>query len=443
MKGRFDMKYRVFYLILLLVGLATIGYSQSLNEGFEGTFPPTGWTINGWTQSTNSPYNGAYSAYCSTSGSYIISPLLANPGVLVYYHRKASGNVQFTLATSSSTSGPWTNASGYPIFAGNGWTMATVDLSGFTNIYLRWFSNNDNPFYIDDISVAVNSISAPSITINRSSNNVILNWSTVSGATSYDIYQSENPYGLFYLLGSTSNAGYTVNGDLSIYESRFYRVTSIRGRVESNPSATVGFFKRIIENGGLDAFTLPFGYTDLSPNSVLGNQFSDFDMLIDMTDPLGSDAMYLTGLGWVGGLGTMTYGHNYWINRALGNPGTTYYLMGTVDPHSLTVHISGMDEGYWTAFGLNEATPIDLNNLVIPGALEFDLILDLTDGASATYYTEFGWFGELSSIIPAHAYWYNSTSDISFNFNYNHAMRNTIYPDANVQPIIERSKVSK
>jgi hypothetical protein len=215
---------------------------------------------------------------------------------------------------------------------------------------------------------------------------------------------------------------------------------------ESQPSATVGYFKKTIDNGGWEAFSLPFSYSDLSPNAILGDQFGDFDMLIDMTDPMGPNAMYLTGSGWVGGLTALTYGHSYWVNRDWSNPAAIYYLMGPVAPHAVTVHVSGTDEGNWSAFGLNEAAPVDLNTLVIPGALDFDMIIDISDpmGANAMYLTGSGWVGELTSIIPTHAYWYNSSADVSFNFNYPASRNETVIaPSVNVKPGIEHSKVTK
>ncbi len=211
--------------------------------------------------------------------------------------------------------------------------------------------------------------------------------------------------------------------------------------VESSPSATVGYFKKTIDNGGWEAFVLPFGYTDLSPNAVLGTQFGDLDMLIDMTDPEGPNAMYLTDGGWVGGLAELSYGHSYWINRDWGNPAATYYLLGTVDPQPVSVHVSGTDEGNWAAFGLNEAAPVALSSLVIPGALDFDMIIDISDpnGANAMYLTDGGWVGELTDIIPSHAYWYNSTSDTSFDWSYP-AARNATVQSGKIKPNVERSK---
>jgi hypothetical protein len=136
----------------------------------------------------------------------------------------------------------------------------------------------------------------------------------------------------------------------------------------------------------------------------------------------------------------MTYDHSYLINRDGSNPSINYYLLGTVSYPGVEVHISGADEGKWTAFGLNDCGPVDLNNLVISGILDFDMIIDISDGTSTTYDPEFGWYGELTSIIPAHGYWYYSTSYTSFDFIYNHVGRKEIYPGAKVKPVIEPIK---
>ena len=200
--------------------------------------------------------------------------------------------------------------------------------------------------------------------------------------------------------------------------------------VESDPSATVGYFKKSIASGGWEAFSLPFSYPVLSPDSVLGAQFGDLDMIIDMNSPFGDNAMYLVGVGWIGTIVEMAYGNSYWISRDYANPTTDYFLMGKVDPHELNIHVSGLDEGGWSAFGLNEARPIDVNTLAITGVQDLDMIIDISSpfGDNAMYLDGIGWIGTLTNINPTYGYWYNSGAAVSYNWTYTPAARSSNQP---------------
>lgn len=61
------MKKRI--ITLLVAFLATIqGFSQMpIVESFEGAWPPTGWTITGFTQNVQRGYNSSKSADCNYS----------------------------------------------------------------------------------------------------------------------------------------------------------------------------------------------------------------------------------------------------------------------------------------------------------------------------------------------------------------------------------------
>jgi hypothetical protein len=197
---------------------------------------------------------------------------------------------------------------------------------------------------------------------------------------------------------------------------------SILLAVESAPSETVGYFKKSVADGGWEVFSLPFGYASLSPNDVLGTQFSDFDTIIDAGT--GDNSFYLTGSGWLGTIEPMINGHVYWINRATGNGSLDYYLLGTVNPSAVTLHVAGADQGSWYPFALNEAQPIDVNILPITGVMDFDTILDIATGDNSFYLTGSGWLGTVLNIEPTHGYWYNSYSATSFDWTYTPAARN-------------------
>ncbi len=198
--------------------------------------------------------------------------------------------------------------------------------------------------------------------------------------------------------------------------------------VESEPSEVVGYFKKTIEPNGWDAFALPFGYENYEINSILGSQFSNGDMIADIS---GGDVFFCIddydGLGHTGWLGTandLTIGKGYWIYRANTNQTLDYFLLGKVAPTTIVFEVSGIDNGGWSAFALNEAREIDPNILNITGAIPGDLIADISGGDVFFYVDNYdglgnpGWLGTTNTLVPTHVYWYNSQSPTSFSWTY-------------------------
>ncbi len=163
-------KQRIFFLILLLIGIATLGFAQSratlISEGFESGIP-AGWVSSGWIADGTYHNNGAQSALASVSGSTLMTPLLANPGTLTYYHR-GNTSTRFRIEYASSTSGPWTALVGYPVFANAAWGSKTDDLSAHPNCYFRWTTVDAGEVAIDDISIETSSTPTPVISLTGS-----------------------------------------------------------------------------------------------------------------------------------------------------------------------------------------------------------------------------------------------------------------------------------
>jgi hypothetical protein len=200
--------------------------------------------------------------------------------------------------------------------------------------------------------------------------------------------------------------------------------------VESAPSQTVGYFRMDITSDSWTPMSIPFGYTDLTVTNVIGNQFNDLDMIQDMAT--GLNTVYYDGFGWYGDLAELAYGSAYWVNRTADNPDMSYYIMGTVDPHAVTVHV--VAEG-WTAFALNEAKPVDVTTLPIPGALDLDMIQDAGTGLNSVYYDGFGWYGDLTNLEPTHAYWYNTAATSDFEWTYTPGARSSAVAHRSGKPV--------
>ena len=175
--------------------------------------------------------------------------------------------------------------------------------------------------------------------------------------------------------------------------------------VESEPSEVVGYFKKNINDGGYQAFALPFYYTNLAISNIMGDQFAESDVKQDINT--GESATYFYEFGRFGTLENMNYGTAYYIKRATGNGATDYFLLGKVDPQEFTKTILG--NGAYTAFGLNEAANVLLSEDIFgTNESDGDVISDINTGDSSTYYEGYGWFGSLEYLTPTSAYYYNS-----------------------------------
>lgn len=204
--------------------------------------------------------------------------------------------------------------------------------------------------------------------------------------------------------------------------------------VESDPSATVGYFKKTVASNSWVPFSLPFGYSDLSILTVIGDQsFADGDQIADIE--LGTSTTYYDGFGWFGDLEYLSYGRAYWITRAMTNPQMDVFVLGTVDPHAVTVTVVG---NAWTPFGLNEARSIAILDLPITGAVDGDQIADIELGTSTTYYDGFGWFGDLEYLEPIHAYWYVTLNPTGFSWTYTPGARDNVITPSDMR--VKRTK---
>ncbi|MDP8226041.1 MAG: choice-of-anchor J domain-containing protein, partial [Candidatus Celaenobacter polaris] len=95
--------------IVLILGImlftASMAFGAALSEGFEGTFPPTDWTLDStgpdtapWTQSSTEYHSGSNSAEanCGGSGTYtnewLITPrLIISSGNTISFWRLFDG----------------------------------------------------------------------------------------------------------------------------------------------------------------------------------------------------------------------------------------------------------------------------------------------------------------------------------------------------------------
>ena len=196
--------------------------SAQLNEGFEGNFPPAGWTTfnNGvgtnydWEQEDFNPRSGSNHAYVRwenvTGGiatDWLVTPTLlptSGSNTLTFYAAKNLDEISNSIYTVRVSTTSQTESAGFEVLEQlddedlmvGTYTQFTVDLSAYddTEIYVAFVMENDNGngFLLDDISgpAVISAATPPSCDASLISppNNEIkvpinasLNWSVATG----------------------------------------------------------------------------------------------------------------------------------------------------------------------------------------------------------------------------------------------------------------------
>ncbi len=196
--------------------------------------------------------------------------------------------------------------------------------------------------------------------------------------------------------------------------------------VESDPSETVGYFKKTMSPNTWGVMSLPFNYDSLLPDAIFGTQFSQGDMLQDVY--FGYNWTYYDGYGWYIDADPplpLQVGSAYWVYRDTANPAFSYYILGTVDPQPVTVTVP---TNGWTCFSLNECRNVDPNTLVIPSVIQGDMIQDVFFGYNWTWYDGYGWYIDADPPLPlepTNGYWYY-TSGTGYTWTYNPPARGEV-----------------
>jgi hypothetical protein len=229
---------------IAVTGTAT-GPEVILTESFDGaTYPPTGWAstnVSGTTGIWSREVAGTYPACTPQSGTAMsmfnsftcsagVKRRLSTPAVSLagktnnslkfwMYRDNGYSSSNDSLEVYASLNGTdWTKLKGYKRYStSNGWIENAVSLSTYDgqSVYLGFVgcSAYGNNIYIDNISVSGYAPSAPGAPSNVitgiSGSDLVISWTAVSGATSYDVYSSDDPYGTFSLVTNVATASYT------------------------------------------------------------------------------------------------------------------------------------------------------------------------------------------------------------------------------------------
>ncbi len=135
------------------------------------------------------------------------------------------------LSNTNDPSGLKTSfvTSEYPygmVLSDDGIFSGTVNDASSWNISFR-VTDDNNLSSFSLLSFKSNLIQPGNIIITDISSAVTLNWDAVTGAVSYNIYRSDDPYGEFTLIGNSSTTSF-IDNDIPGSNKYFYQVTAVK-----------------------------------------------------------------------------------------------------------------------------------------------------------------------------------------------------------------------
>jgi hypothetical protein len=143
-------------IFLLLLGISTFVFAQNLvNEGFEGSFPPSGWTYSNTSQTTVNPHAGSYSVLFGTTGGYLYysTTKLSKPGTLTWWAMGETIGQGRTIQSQYSFDGTTFYTLETYVVTGS-YSQRTSDLSAYSDIFVRFYASVGNKKgYIDDVQI--------------------------------------------------------------------------------------------------------------------------------------------------------------------------------------------------------------------------------------------------------------------------------------------------
>jgi len=119
-----------------------------------------------------------------------------------------------------------------------------LDAYGNAVIYfaVRYRSFSEVAFTVDDfhgpLVYTPATLDAPSVTITASGNNVFLNWNSISGATEYHVFVSDDPYAWPPDYAVVPGGELSYSFDTTGIAGKFFKVTAYSGRSITKPLNT-------------------------------------------------------------------------------------------------------------------------------------------------------------------------------------------------------------
>jgi hypothetical protein len=209
-KNSSKMKKLLLLLIMALFAM-TSGISQTIEEGFEGTFPPSDWSSNGdWVKSSSRAHTGSSCAYVSDGlpGGRLILPAYEPTEFSVLSFYLSCSYYSYSIATSltvevaTTLENPqWTVVEQISYPENNSvWDLHEITFEEYVGqtiyVCLNVVNNNGSGTYIDDVRLRDITCPQPTLSyVSSTSSTATFAVTSVSNANGYNLEIVENDLG--------------------------------------------------------------------------------------------------------------------------------------------------------------------------------------------------------------------------------------------------------
>ncbi len=152
---------------------------------------------------------------------------------------------------------------------------------------------------------------------------------------------------------------------------------------------------------GWNLISIPLAIDNASINAVFPNA-NDGDELYAYVNNTWKPATYYSGYGWDGDFETVEPDKGYWYSA------TTAYTATIKGTEAGTRSVS-IAEG-WNLIGYTRLSDANLSEVLSNVTNEDELYAYNGEWIPATYYSGYGWDGELSKMEPGKGYWYSANA---------------------------------
>jgi parallel beta-helix repeat protein len=302
-------------------------------------------------------------------------------------------------------------------------------LSGTVVFNVSSFTN----YSIGEGAAGVNAPENFTASLAANKQDIVMNWSAVSGADGYKIWYDDNVTKILQMNESATDANVTLIGQnnnswidvtANLTQKRFYALASYKSSVLNFTENRTGKFDIEIKastgipgsGNELEIISLPLIPYNFSINNILLNA-SDGDYIYRFNTTSGANnyqaASYFAGFGWFGDFNEFDLASGYEFKPVSGNINIS--IAGIVPTGNITIPIRQSTGIPGSGNELNEIgwnSPKQGCNIsaLIPNANDNDYIyrFNTTSGInnyqSASYFAGFGWFGDFDCFDPGLGY---------------------------------------
>ena len=321
---------KLLSILVVMFFIMTNGISQTITEGFEGTFPPEGWTITGdWEVATNQPYEGTKSLYTywGDDGGRIVLPAYMAGGqtylnffLRMDYPSDASLTiVTVQVADATQEELEWTIVQTIAATTDYDWALREVNLTQYVDQEILVSINVEQlgmgtSVYIDNILLFENTCPKPTnlTAVSVAMTSAGLTWVDENNSGNYDLQVV--PFDADWSSAEVIN----VSGDVTYELTDLLPGTTYKARVKSVCSEGESLYSDVItfnttcsetltspfeeEFNSLNCWTIVQNATDpywgetfpeIAENTMTGNgyllQTSFDDVIIAVTAPIAID----------------------------------------------------------------------------------------------------------------------------------------------------------